>query len=141
MLNPPTGGATKVPATALPVYIRMNGAPKQRIPSPKGSAAIRVGDWITMHKAAAGVPDVVSVAVLAARVALPVAERFAPAGFTEFAQPFEITGRRDQHTRRSGHGLDDDRGNLVGAMPLHDAREVIGKIGAVLRLAARKRIA
>ena len=49
--------------------------------------------------------------------------------------------RRDQHAGRAGDRLDDHGGDGRGVVQRDDALEVVGELGAVLRQAARERVA
>ena len=57
--------------------------------------------------------------------AVPVADR---------AQPLQITLWRRQHAGRSGHRLDDNRGDGRRAVQCDDALELVGKVRAPFRL-------
>ena len=54
------------------------------------------------------------------------------------AQPLEIALRRHQHARRTGHRLDDHRGDGRRVMQRAKALEVLGELGAVRGLSPRK---
>ncbi|MCY1304760.1 hypothetical protein D9M70_545290 [compost metagenome] len=51
------------------------------------------------------------------------------------AQAFQVTLRRDEHAGRAGDRFDDAGGDGFGAVQRHQPLEIIGKFGAVLRLA------
>ena len=57
------------------------------------------------------------------------------------AQPLEVALGRDQHAGRAGHRLDDHRGDGRRIVQRDDALEIVGQLGAVLRYAARERVA
>ena len=48
----------------------------------------------------------------------------------------EIALGRDQHAGGAGHRLDDHRGDGRGVVQRDEALEIVGELGAVLRLAA-----
>ena len=59
----------------------------------------------------------------------------------DFAQALQIALRRRQHRGRARHRLDDDGGDGVGAMQRHHPLEIVGELGAMLRLILRKGVA
>ena len=56
-------------------------------------------------------------------------------------EALEIALGRDQHAGRAGHGLDDDGGDGRGVVQRDQALEIVGKLGAMLGLAAAEGIA
>ena len=58
----------------------------------------------------------------------------------DVAQALEIALGRDKHAGRAGHWLDDDGGNRRGVVQRDDSLQLVGKIGAMLRLAAREAV-
>jgi hypothetical protein len=59
----------------------------------------------------------------------------------ELAQFLQIALRRRQHAGRTGHRLDDDGGDGVGAMQRDQTLDVVGEFGAVLREVLRECVA
>ena len=59
----------------------------------------------------------------------------------DLAQPLEIALGRNEHARRSGNRLDDDRGDGLGAVLGDHVLERVGEMRAVRGLSARVRIA
>ena len=51
---------------------------------------------------------------------------------TEFAQPFEVAGRRQQHPRRTGEGLDNHGGDRAGPVQRDEPFEIIRQLGPML---------
>ena len=54
------------------------------------------------------------------------------------AQPLEVALGRDEHAGRAGDRLDDDRGDGRGVVQGDQPLQVVGELGAMLGLAARK---
>ena len=59
----------------------------------------------------------------------------------DLAQALQVTLRRDEHTGRSGHRLDDNRSDVGGIVQGDNLFQIIGKLDTIFRLAARVGIA
>jgi hypothetical protein len=56
-------------------------------------------------------------------------------------EAFQVALGRDQHAGRAGDRLDDDGGNGRGVVQRHETLKIVGKLGAVLRLATAEGVA
>ena len=56
-------------------------------------------------------------------------------------EALQIALGRDQHAGRAGHRLDDDGGDGRGVVQRHETLEIVGKLGAMLGLAAAEGVA
>ena len=59
----------------------------------------------------------------------------------DFAQALEVAQRRHEHAGRAGHRLDDHRGDGRGIMQQTEPLQLVGELGAVLRLAPGEGVA
>ncbi len=58
----------------------------------------------------------------------------------DFPQPLEIALGRNENAGRSGDRLDEARGDVLRAVEIDEALQVVGEIGAVRALAGRKAV-
>ena len=59
----------------------------------------------------------------------------------DFTKPLQISLRRDQHSGRTGHRLDDHGGDCGGIVKHGNTFQLVGKLGPVFRLAAGEGVA
>ena len=59
----------------------------------------------------------------------------------DFTKPLQISLRRDQHSGRTGHRLDDHGGDCGGIVKRGNTFQLVGKLGPVFRLAAAEGVA
>ncbi len=106
MATAPIGCAPLVSAFAI---VMMSGVTPKALRGERLAGAAEAGDHLVEHE-----QDAVRVA--------------------DLAQPLEIALRRHQAAGRAGDRLDEAGGDVLGAVQVDEAQQVVGELGAVLAL-------